>query len=91
MTTQPKTFPSCFGELDAVFPLGEDGLRHSPAPCLPCEHKTLCLRSAMDTSGGLDAREEVVDRAYTSGVIGFFERWSKKKNLKRRKKRMDGG
>jgi len=42
----------------------------------------------MDTSRGLDAREEVVDRAYTSGVIGFLERWSRKKDLKRRKKGM---
>jgi len=36
----------------------------------------------------MDAREEVVDRAYNSGTIGFLERWSKKKILKRRKRKM---
>ena len=86
MTTQPNRLPPCFGTLDTVFPMGEDGLRHSPESCYPCEHKTLCLRSAMGSARGMDAREEVVDRAYTSGMIGFLERWSKKKDLKRRKK-----
>jgi hypothetical protein len=42
----------------------------------------------MGTPRGLDAREDVVDRAYTSGMIGFLERWAKKKDLKRRKKRI---
>jgi len=42
----------------------------------------------MGSSKGMDAREEVVDRAYTSGVIGFFERWARKKVIKRRKKGM---
>jgi hypothetical protein len=29
-------------------------------------------------------REEQVDNAYQSGMIGFLERWSQKKNLHRR-------
>jgi len=34
---------------------------------------------------GLGAQEEFVDRAYSSGMIGFMERWSKKKHLRQRK------
>jgi len=38
----------------------------------------------MEESGGLKVREELIDRAYESGMIGFLERWSKKKDLRRR-------
>jgi hypothetical protein len=40
----------------------------------------------MKKSDGLKVREEVVDRAYESGMIGFLGRWSKKKELNRRMK-----
>ena len=72
--------------LDRVFPIGEDGLRSSPEACLECIHKTECLRSAMAGSGGLTVHEELVDRAYESGMIGFLGRWSKKKDLDRKTK-----
>ncbi len=74
----------CFGELETVFPKGDNGLRNTPETCLACCNKTECLRSAIDGVGGLKVREEFVDRAYTSGIIGFMERWSKKKEIKRR-------
>jgi len=32
---------------------------------------------------GLTVKEETVDRAYASGVIGFWTRWSRKKALTR--------
>lgn len=79
-----KKIPACFGELETVFPKGKNGLRNTPETCLECRHKTECLRSAIDGVGGLTVREEFVDRAYTSGTIGFMERWSKKKEIKRR-------
>ena len=83
--TMPKEkYPSCFGILDRVFPIGEDGLRSSPEACLECIYKTECLRSAMAGSGGLTVHEELVDRAYESGMIGFLSRWSKKKDLNRK-------
>ena len=53
MVTTPKERPSCFGELDIVFPECEDGFRCSPETCLACEHKTECLRVAMKGKGGL--------------------------------------
>lgn len=82
-----KKLPDCFGELETVFPKGKEGLRNSPESCLPCLHKTACLRSAMEKPGGLKVKEEIVDRAYESGVMSFFERWSKKKELRRKSKK----
>jgi hypothetical protein len=35
----------------------------------------------MADKSGLTVREELVDRAYASGMVGFFERWSRKKAL----------
>ncbi|MBW2644502.1 MAG: hypothetical protein JRC89_14465 [Deltaproteobacteria bacterium] len=79
-----KKIPACFGKLETVFPKGKNGLRNTPETCFACRHKTECLRSAIDGVGGLKIREEFVDRAYTSGTMGFMERWSKKKEIKRR-------
>ena len=86
-----KKYPNCFGELEKVFPKTKDGLRSTPEACLECLHKTACLRSAMEGAGGVKVREEIVDRAYGSGMMSFVERWSKKKELKRKlKKRIEG-
>ena len=89
---EPKTHrPDCFGKLDIVFPEHEDGLRQSPETCVQCISKTECLRAALKGPEGLRAKDELADRAYASGLIGFFERWSRKKDIKRRiKHRGDG-
>ena len=84
MTRQEKKYPSCFGVLETVFPKREDGLRSTPTGCLGCMNKTLCLRSAMTGVDGLKVREEFIDRAYASGRITFWERWSGKKEIERR-------
>jgi len=34
---------------------------------------------------GLAVQEEMIDRAYRGGVIGFFQRWSRKKTIHRQK------
>jgi hypothetical protein len=75
----------CFGKLEIVFPMGDDGLRHSPAPCLECPYKTECLRTGLKGKAGLKVHEEHVDRSYDSGMISFVERWSRKKSLDRQK------
>jgi hypothetical protein len=75
-TTQP-----CFGNLDTVFPMGEDGLRITPDNCLACDWKTECLRAAMSRKEGLTVQEERIDRAYATGMIGFLGRWSRKKMI----------
>ena len=82
-----KKYPKCFGELEKVFPKTKDGLRSTPEACLECLHKTACLRSAMGGADGVKVREEIVDRAYDSGMMSFLERWSKKKDLKRKLKK----
>jgi hypothetical protein len=86
MTQRKKEYPYCFGKLDNVFPLAKDGLRHTPESCMVCFCKTECLREAVKGPDGIKVEEERVKRAYGSGTIGFFERWSKKKSLERQKK-----
>jgi len=81
MSNESKKRPPCYGELDKVFPLREDGFRVSPTECLQCSHKTECLRQAIGEASGFSVREEMIDRAYRGGVIGFFQRWSQKKNI----------
>jgi len=78
--------PQCFANLDVVFPMQADGLRVTPEECLRCVRKTECLRAAMANRNGLRVREEMLDRAYRGGMIGFFQRWSQKKNIHRLKK-----
>ena len=79
-----EKYPDCFGQLEKVFPKGPDDLRDTPETCLECAYKIACLRSAMEGSDGLKVRGEIVDRAYQSGILSFFQRWSQKKNLQRR-------
>jgi len=78
--------PDCFGMIDIVFPMHDDGLRHSPETCMVCVHKTECLRSAIRKPAGVKVEEEIVDRAYDSRKISFLQRWSKRKSLSQRKK-----
>jgi hypothetical protein len=79
--------PECYGELEKVFPLREDGFRVSPIECLQCASKTECLKMAIGEASGYSVREEMIDRAYRGGVIGFFQRWSQKKNIHHMKKK----
>lgn len=83
----PETYPPCFGVLNKVFPMGSDGLRSTPSECLSCIHKVNCLKKAAGGEEGKALREESIDRAYESGLITFFERWSQKKYLKKRTKK----
>jgi hypothetical protein len=85
MTDNQEPRPSCFGDLNTVFPMRSDGFRATPIACLQCALKTECLRSAMGRKGGLTVREEMIDRAYRGGLVGFIQRWSSKKNIHRLK------
>jgi len=78
--------PECFGVMDMVFPMTEDGLRQSPQSCMVCAYKTECLGTAIRRPAGLKVQEELLDRAYGSKAISFMERWSKKKYLDKIKK-----
>ncbi|MBR9985756.1 MAG: hypothetical protein KFF68_07595 [Desulfosarcina sp.] len=87
MTVNQKKFPPCFADLDSVFPMGGEGLRETPESCMPCCYKTACLRKAITDKGGIAVHQEMVDRAYESGRVGFFERWSRKKALSAQKQK----
>jgi hypothetical protein len=89
MSEKREAQPPCFGDLEQVFPKGGSGLRQTPDACMACRHKTLCLRKAMADRGGVIVREEMVDRAYASGRVGFFERWSRKKALRMQQQKKD--
>ncbi|MGB5155886.1 hypothetical protein [Desulfobacterium sp. N47] len=84
MTVNKTKNPECFGKIDIVFPMAENGLRCSPDSCLTCHLKTDCLKTAMNKGDGLKVREELTDRHYEAGMIGFFKRWSAKKELSRK-------
>ncbi len=77
--------PECFALLSRVFPQGPDGLRSSPEDCFACPEKTACLREALSGENGLRFTEERMERASAAGLLGFFERWSRKKSLSRRR------
>jgi hypothetical protein len=85
-----KTEPECFADLDRVFPLRADGLRHTPPECLACGLKTDCLRAAVTGEQGLAVHEERLARAYRAGSVGFLERWAQQKGIDRLKKRSSG-
>ena len=80
----PKT-PACFGNLETVFPMGKEGLRHTPEKCIKCQYKTPCLKEAVNGPEGTMVKEEVLTRSYEAGITGFWERWSRKKALYRKK------
>lgn len=82
MAPNPTDPPDCFGKLENVFPLGEEGIRTSPPECMQCPHAKACLQAAMAGPDGLKLQEEKVDRAYEYGLIGKIERWSRKKLIR---------
>ncbi|MBN1625535.1 MAG: hypothetical protein JW944_03335 [Deltaproteobacteria bacterium] len=73
----------CFGILDNVFPISDNGLREVPAECFQCPDRISCLKTAVSTEEGIKMREGVLDRAAKDGVIGRLQRWSRKKELHR--------
>jgi hypothetical protein len=91
MTDKDQCTPECFGDLQTVFPLRSDGLRVTPVSCLQCIHKTPCLRTALGKRSGYSVREEMLERAYRGGVIGFFQRWAQKKSIHRMKQKASSG
>jgi len=78
--------PDCYGNLKKVFPMTETGLRETPHYCrYECFYKTDCLKEALVTSKGRQVEDELLERGSKAGTIGFVERWSRRKQLGRRK------
>jgi len=83
-----RQIPECFGVLEKVFPMADKGLRQTPDDCFyHCPVKTKCLQQAMSTKDGVKVEEEIIERGTQSGTINFFERWSRKKQMHRKKKK----
>ncbi len=85
MTDRKK--PECFGKVDVVFPMTGEGYRETPERCMEtCNVRVDCLRRALSSDPDADiVKEDQVDRAYEAGLMGFFERWSRKKMIQRKK------
>ncbi len=80
-----EELPQCFGNLEKVFPMTENGLRQTPDDCFfHCPVKTRCLQQAMTGKKGAQVEEEVIERSSKAGLMNFFERWSRKKQVHRR-------
>jgi len=78
--------PECFGKLSKVFPMGKKGLRETPEDCFfHCPVKTRCLKQAIATKDGVKVEEEIIERSTKAGAMNFFERWSRKKQVHKRK------
>jgi len=81
-----EELPECFGNLEIVFPMGKKGLRETPEDCFfHCPVKTRCLKTAIATKDGTIVEEEIIERSTKAGAITFFERWSRKKQIHKRK------
>jgi len=76
-----QTRKDCFGILDNVFPMGNEGLRAIVPECFECPDRKECLQDALKTKQGFQLRSEVLDRSSAGGVIGRLKRWSDKKAL----------
>jgi hypothetical protein len=85
-----KSQKNCFGILDNVFPMGEEGLREIVPACFECPDRTECLRHALKTEQGLVFKSEIVDRTPARGLVARLKRWSEKKDLSRRLKQKKG-
>jgi len=82
MSSPENEYPECFGQLETVFPVGEEGIRTTPPECMKCPHVKSCIQTAMRGPEGLKLEEARIDRAYEYGLIGKLERWSKKKLIR---------
>ncbi len=80
-----EDLPDCFGDLEKVFPMTDKGLRQTPDECFfHCPVKTRCLKAAMASRQGIQVEKEVIERSDNAGLMNFYERWSRKKQVHRR-------
>jgi hypothetical protein len=75
----------CFGILEVVFPEGEKGMREVPPGCTDCTERVVCMKAALASEDGIRFTEEMLERSESVGMIGWLERWSRKKELNRLK------
>ncbi len=76
-----KAQKACFGVLESVFPLGDEGIREVRAECFDCPLKKECLQTALKTREGLNFRAELIARAPVRGIADRIRRWSEMKDI----------
>ena len=85
--TATRTEAPCFGQLDQVFPLGEDDLRSVRPECRDCGQVQACLKAASESEAGTEmmaSRMAAMNHGSHQGVKGFLNRWSELKNMRRK-------
>ena len=80
----------CFGILDNIFPMGNEGLREIVPECFQCDDRKECLQAALQTQSGFQLKSEALDRSSSGGFLGRLKRWSDKKELSKRNKQHKG-
>jgi len=80
----------CFGILNNVFPMGNEGFREIVPECFKCSLRKECLQAALQTDQGFELRSEALDRSSSGGLMGSLKRWSDKKTLSKRQKGRKG-
>jgi len=85
-----QSHKDCFGILDKVFPMGNEGLREIVPSCFDCPDRKACLQAALQTEEGFELRSQALDRSSTRGLVGRLRRWSEKKELSRLKESRKG-
>ena len=73
----------CYGILDEVFPVGEEGLRVVPPDCFECPDRLPCLKTAINTREGFEMRSDNLRKFPSRGILDRLKRWSQKKELSR--------
>ncbi|MCB9493963.1 MAG: hypothetical protein H6681_00805 [Desulfobacteraceae bacterium] len=80
--------PKCFGILDIVFPMTEEGFRKTPEDCIEkCSFKKECICAALESEKGVEKKKEMIDASYESGNISFLSRWARKKTIENQLKK----
>jgi hypothetical protein len=74
---------TCYGILDKVFPMGDEGLREIVPRCFDCPEKRECLQAALETEQGIAMRRALLERTPPQGLMGRLKRWSERKALSR--------
>lgn len=80
----------CFGILDKIFPMGDQGLREIVPACFDCPDRMGCLKASLNTVEGLEFKNGIMDRLPARGLINRLKRWSDKKELSMRLKNTRG-
>lgn len=73
----------CYGILDMVFPVNNQGFREVTIECQECPDKVACLRDSLGTKEGIVFKAKRLENFPGNGLLGRIKRWSYRKELNR--------